>query len=403
MAWSPDQEEALKRITEWLRSGEPRFSLGGYAGTGKTTLARYIAEERGGRVKFAAFTGKAASVLRRKGCPGATTIHRLIYQPKGNTGESQMAELRECIEQELRKEEPDHRALASWRKDLANLESDSSSMFSLKEEAEINEASLVIIDESSMVDRRMGQDLESFGIPILYLGDPGQLPPVRGKAHLGPDDYDFVLENIHRQAADSPIIQLAQRVRSGEPCSYGKMGDAVVILRKNEWDRDLVTQADQVITGSNASRHKITRQMRTYFGRTTLYPVPGDKLICRLNDHDRQLLNGVTAKAVTEMALLKGGNLGRMGIEYDGCHMTDCLVDPGYFQENYGERSVWPRGSGIMHFDYGYVVTAHKSQGSEWPHVVVADDRMRVNDREQRKRWLYTAITRASERLTIYV
>jgi exodeoxyribonuclease-5 len=403
MAWSPDQEEALKRITEWLRSGEPRFSLGGYAGTGKTTLARYIAEEHGGRVKFAAFTGKAASVLRRKGCPGATTIHRLIYQPKGKSGESEIQELRDYIEQELRKKEPDHRLLTSWRKDLADKEVDSSSMFSLREEAEITEASLVIVDESSMVDRRMGSDLESFGIPILYLGDPGQLPPVRGKAHLGPNDYDFVLEHIHRQAADSPIIQLAQKVRSGEACSYGKMGDAVEILRKKDWDRDLVTQADQVITGSNLSRFKITRQMRAYLGRDVLYPVEGDKLICRLNDHDRQLLNGVTATASTEMKLLHGNKLGRMGIEYDGRNLTDCLVDPGYFQENYGDRSVWPRGSGIMHFDYGYVVTAHKSQGAEWPHVVVADDRMRVNDREHRRRWLYTAITRASEKLTIYI
>lgn len=403
MQWSPDQETALKRIDQWLKHGDsPRFSLGGYAGTGKTTLARHIAENHGGDVKFAAFTGKAASVLRSKGCPGATTIHKLIYQPKGNVGDSVIEELQNLIQEEALKRSPDEDKLRTWRRDLEKATSESSAIFERKAEAEIQEADLVIIDESSMVDRRMGQDLESYGIPVLYLGDPGQLPPVKGKAHLGPNDYDYVLEEIHRQAADSPIIWLANEVRHGRTVNFGDYGEGLVrIRRKAEWDMELVVKADQVITGMNQSRARITKSMRDFIGFTQLYPLAGDKLICRKNDHEKGFLNGVTCRAITEGR--KKGNIIYLDIEYDGRACPGQICDPGYFQENYGERTHFPRGDGIQHFDYGYCITGHKSQGSQWRHVVVADDRMRAQDKYQRQKWLYTVFTRAEEELTYYV
>lgn len=404
MQWSPDQERALRAISEWLKRGDsPRFSLGGYAGTGKTTLARHIAESHGGEVKFAAFTGKAASVLRQKGCPGATTIHKLIYQPKGNVGEEVIDELQNLIQAEALKRTPDEDKLRTWRKELEKATADSSAIFQKKtDESEIHEADLVIIDESSMVDRRMGQDLESFGIPILYLGDPGQLPPVKGKAHLGPNDYDFVLEEIHRQAADSPIIWLANEIRHGRTPKFGDFGDGQVrIRRKAEWDMGLVMSADQVITGMNQSRFKITQRMRDFIGFKQVYPLAGDKLICRKNDHDLGVLNGVTCRAITEGR--KKGNIIYLDIEYEGLELRGKICDPGFFQENYGERTHFPKGDGIQHFDYGYCITGHKSQGSQWRHVVVADDRMRAEDKYQRQKWLYTVFTRAEEELTYYV
>ncbi|ARB06143.1 Dda-like helicase [Dinoroseobacter phage vB_DshS-R5C] len=402
MDWSDDQKTALTRIDQWLKqSDSPRFSLGGYAGTGKTTLAKHIAESHGGDVRFAAFTGKAASVLRAKGCPGATTIHKLIYQPKGDTNASQIDELRQLIENESAKPEPDRANIATWKHDLERLEAESNAMFERKAEAEIAEADLVIIDESSMVDRRMGSDLESYGVPILYLGDPGQLPPVKGKAHLRPGEYDYVLEQIHRQAADSPIIWLANQVRNGHEIQFGTFDGLVRCLPKSSWDMDLVVNADQVLTGTNVSRHRITRSMRKHIGFEQLYPLANDKLVIRKNDHEKAILNGVTCRAVRE-GFLRNGIL-RLDIEYDGRVLADQLCCPGYFQENYGERTVWKKGDGITHVDYGYCITGHKSQGSQWRHVVVADDRMRAQDREQRKRWLYTVITRAEEELTYYV
>lgn len=403
MQWSPDQDRALKAIDEWLKRGDsPRFSLGGYAGTGKTTLAKHIAENFNGEVKSGAFTGKAASVLRSKGMPNATTIHKLIYQPKGSVGESEIEELQNLIEDEAKKREPDEMKLFTWRRELEKKNADSSAVFERKSECEIQEADLVIIDESSMVDRRMGSDLESYGVPILYLGDPGQLPPVKGKPHLGPNDYDFVLEEIHRQAADSPIIWLANEVRHGRSVKFGEMGDGLVkILRKSDWDIEAIVASDQVITGMNRSRYNITRQMRKFIGFDDVFPRANDKLICRKNDHELGVLNGVTCRAMDEGK--KKGNIIYLPIEYDGRNLGVKICDPGYFQEHYGERTHFPKGDGIQHFDYGYCITGHKSQGSQWNHVVVADDRMRANDRVQRQKWLYTVFTRAEERLTYYV
>src|SRR5450759_498092 len=81
--FTPHQDDALKAVADWLKAkpgtgNTPQvFRLFGYAGTGKTTLANHIAEDVDGEVKFAAFTGKAASVMRGKGCRGASTIHSL--------------------------------------------------------------------------------------------------------------------------------------------------------------------------------------------------------------------------------------------------------------------------------------------------------------------------------------
>lgn len=404
MQWSADQDRALVAISKWLKSDAPTFSLGGYAGTGKTTLARHIAESSGGETRFGAFTGKAASVLRSKGCPGATTIHKLIYQPKGNIGEEVINELQSLIQLECLKGEQDELALKTWRNELDKATAESSAVFERRDDAEIVDADLVIIDESSMVDRRIGTDLESFGVKVLYLGDPGQLPPVRGKAHLGPNDYDFVLENIHRQAADSPIIWLANEVRHDRTPKFGSFGDGLVTLqRKSEWDMELVIGAGQVITGMNDSRKRITRAMRGFIGFDTVYPLENDKLICRKNNHEIGILNGVTCTALGE-----GYRIGpkiRLPIMYEGRRLDPSpMCDAGNFQENYGDRTYFPgKFGGVESFDYGYCITGHKAQGSQWPHVVVADDRMRANDRKQRKQWLYTVFTRAEERLTYYV
>lgn len=402
MEWSPDQDRALKAIDNWLKKGDTnRFALGGYAGTGKTTLAKHIAENQGGEVKFAAFTGKAASVLLSKGCPGATTIHKLMYQAKGDSQGQQIEELQNLIQTEALEQEPDEMKLFTWRRELDKLTADSDAMFERKQEAAIQEADLVIVDESSMVDRRMGKDLESYGIPILYLGDPGQLDPVKGKPHLGINDYDFVLEQIHRQAADSPIIWLANEVRHDRWPGFGEFGDGLVkLLPKAEWDVNVLCEAGQVITGMNKSRHGLTRQMRKHIGFDTVFPLTNDKLICVQNDHELGVLNGVTCRAMKEGN--KRGNIIYLDVEYEKRELLGKICDPGFFQENYGERTHFPRGDGVQRFDYGYVITGHKSQGSQWNHVVVADDKMRVNDVVTRRKWLYTTFTRAEERLTYY-
>lgn len=153
MQFSPEQDKALTEVSSWLNKGRsPIFRLFGYAGTGKTTLARYFAETVDGDVQFAAFTGKAAQVLRSKGATNARTIHSLIYRPRG--------------EEEVADETTGKTSIAPT--------------FSLNRQSPVAQAKLIVIDECSMVDEQLGRDLMSFGTPILVLGDPGQLPPISG-------------------------------------------------------------------------------------------------------------------------------------------------------------------------------------------------------------------------------
>ena len=194
MSWSPQQEGALKAVADWMKRGEPQiFRLFGYAGAGKTTLARQLAEDAEGEVAFAAFTGKAALVLRSKGCKGARTIHSLIYRPR-----------------DAETEEP---------------------TFVLNEDSAAAKASLVIIDECSMVDEALGRDLLSFGKPVLVLGDPAQLPPVRGGGFFTETEPDVMLTEVHRQAADNPIIRMSMTVREGGRLDPGAYGESRVITR----------------------------------------------------------------------------------------------------------------------------------------------------------------------------
>src|ERR1700722_6360302 len=173
MDWTGEQRAALDKVGRWLKAGEPQvFRLFGYAGVGKTTLARHVAEAARGEAAFAAFTGKAALVLRSKGCAGASTIHALIYRAsEGDEG---------------------------------------APTFTLNHDGPASRAGLIVIDECSMVDAELGRDLLSFGKQILVLGDPAQLPPVKGGGYFTETEPDVMLTEIHRQAEDDPIIRLSQ-------------------------------------------------------------------------------------------------------------------------------------------------------------------------------------------------
>ena len=175
MSWSQQQERALAEIRAWYEGGAKRpFYLAGYAGTGKTTLAKEVLSFAP-RAIFAAFTGKAALVLGQKGCPRASTIHSLIYLPKSKS-RARLEQLEAALKDE-RDSSVRAKILHAIEWERANLARPS---FALREDSEVREADLVVVDEVSMVDERIGADLESFGTPILVLGDPAQLPPVQG-------------------------------------------------------------------------------------------------------------------------------------------------------------------------------------------------------------------------------
>jgi exodeoxyribonuclease-5 len=363
MAWSPQQDAALRAVSAWIKRGEPQvFRLFGYAGTGKTTLAKQLAADIDGDVAFAAFTGKAALVLRAKGCKDARTIHSTIYR------------LRDADT-----EEP---------------------TFVLNDDAAAAKAELIIIDECSMVDEDLGRDLLSFGKPVLVLGDPAQLPPVKGGGFFTDAEPDIMLTEVHRQAADNPIVRLSMMVRDGERIPQGIYG-ASRVMRRSEIDAGLVQGADQVLVGLNRTRRGFNARMRQLAGHTDPYPQPGEKLVCLKNEKTKGLLNG-GIWIVKTAAAKRAGKL-RYGVVPDDDQTRKPLriaVRPEYFTD--GEEAIPPSmRRSTDAFDYGYVLTVHKAQGSQWDHVVLFDESGAF--RENRNRWLYTGITRAAETLTIVV
>src|SRR5438270_5009983 len=199
--FTPHQDAALNTVANWLKDGPGTSGTPSlirqycYAGTGKTTLARHLAAHIDGEVKFAAFTGKAALVMRAKGCSGASTIHSLIYRARESGEETPSFEL--------------------W------------------DDSPASKAALIVIDECSMVDAELGRDLMSFGVPVLVLGDPAQLPPIACGGFFTDAEPDAMLTEVHRQAQGNPIIRLSMDIRAGRSLEPGIYGETQVVSRQS--------------------------------------------------------------------------------------------------------------------------------------------------------------------------
>lgn len=364
MELPPQQDKAIKLVKDWYENSDKQvFRLFGYAGTGKTTLAKYFAETIDGYTAFAAFTGKAAHVLRQKGCD-ASTIHYLIYQ-------------------------------------LVKEEKGKPPVWALKKDA-LDSIDLLILDEVSMVGPEQGQDLLSYGKKILVLGDPMQLPPIEGSGFFTDVEPDFLLTEIHRQAADSPIIRLATAIRNGQMPMAGRYGESTVQFGMT---KDLVMGCDQLIVGRNSTRKESNERARLLKGFTEPLPQPGDKLCCWRNSRQEGLMNGTI------------WHVDQINTEYFGD--PEQFFPPAYICDiRDDDDKEYIKGGVQMHkepflqqevpftarrraneFEFGYALTCHKSQGSQWPHVVVYDESWVF--RENRWRWLYTAVTRAAEKVNI--
>ena len=366
--FTPHQDDALKAVAGWLkarpgRKGTPQvFRLFGYAGTGKTTLARHIAESVDGAVKYAAFTGKAALVMRNKGCEGASTIHSLIYRTR-ESGEEQPS-------------------------------------FQLWDDAPASKAELIIIDECSMVDEELGRDLMSFGTPLLVLGDPAQLPPIQGAGFFTNAEPDAMLTEVHRQAQNDPIVRLSMAVREGRDIEIGDYGESQVV-RRDALDPERVMGADQVLVGRNSTRRAYNMRIREKLGLTEPLPVAGDKLVCLRNNRKKVLFNGglwrVKARAQSKSRIVTM----RIAPDEDfGGRVTKVSVRADCFTGGIDDLA-WEQRRPYDEFDYGYVLTVHKSQGSQWDDVVLFDESFAFPD--SRARWLYTGITRAARRLCVVI
>lgn len=404
LVWTPQQSSALDTVGQWLkRKDKPFLYLAGFAGTGKTTLAKYLAADVGGDVLFAAFTGKAAYVLKSKGCDSATTIHKLLYMPK----EKSKLRLRE-LEEEMAGVRDE---LTKAGKTPAEIDADPKvkeiqqeidaehhnlkrPLFSLNPDSPIKDASLLVIDECSMVEGRMADDMLSFNVPILVLGDPFQLPPVGGEGFFTKGKPDILLTDVQRQAKDNPIIRLATDIREGRGLKYGQFGDSKVICREQIATADVMAH-DQVLVGTNKSRRNYNFRQRELRGFKDPMPMAGDKLICLRNNSESGLLNGSLWQVNSSCQLDQDSiELDLTATEGGACTVT--TAHAAYFR---GEEPKFYEIKERDSFDFGYNITVHKSQGSQWDKVYIFDESRCF--RGDAPKWLYTAVTRAAKQVTV--
>jgi exodeoxyribonuclease-5 len=369
---SDAQARAIAQIADWWQGRQPEFYLAGYAGTGKTTIAQLAVEaiearaRRALRVLYAAYTGKAADVLRRKTGQPATTLHRLLYRPV---------------------EEPETGKVR----------------FVLNPDSPLADADLLVIDECSMATRRIADDVRSFGKRTLVLGDPGQLPPIDGASPFTDRTPDAFLHEIHRQAADSPILRLATMAREGRPIPFAAYGPGVRKIRRDRGALDAVRTPDaQVLCGIHRVRWKVTAFLRAQAGFDSLWPEPGEPLIGCRNEHDRGFWNGTLCRAEGLGAVGRGWREARIRTDAGDLHEMRIRVEPFLDLQAQApiERSPdFQRRREHSLVDFAYVLSVHKAQGSQWQNVVVLDDSHAF--RADAGRWLYTAITRAEQGLVI--
>lgn len=422
ITFSPDQQAAIAAIQAWAESGREHFRLGGLAGTGKTSISALLPQMLGyGSIQFCAPTGRAASVLSRKLGVEARTIHSILYVPESFTDHSTdcvcdaghlQHEERGCVDEEGNAVPagcvrigctcPTH---ITWFKRSELLcECYDGNVCALHRNPL---ADIMVIDEASMVGRTLYEDLCELPCRKIWVGDYGQLPPVMdGKGVLSEHNLDAKLTQIHRQTgnpAGSNIVDLAHAVRTyGKSAAYEWAGEGVTIKRMPVAAAKLKADPSRlVICWKNKTRVLQNNRMRAMLGMPEGIPVVGDKIICLRNNREAKIFNGQMG-TITEM---RPEN--ETKFVYD---MTVAMEDGNVFagkvvKAQFGSEKPLNDGYGNL-FDFGYCITAHKSQGSEADEVVVLAEGANFNGEAQGAsdpRWMYTAITRAKSKLTVVI
>lgn len=386
MILSDDQQKVLQGIIAWYKNDreKKRFvTLSGYAGTGKTTLIAYLRQELEKidpklKVGFASYTGKAARVLKNKldeqkimaTQDTLGTIHSLIYSPMVN----------------------DKEEIIGWKP---------------KEKID---RQLIIIDEGSMVDGTIWRHLLAYELPIIVVGDHGQLPPIKGNFNLM-DKPDFKLEEIHRQARQNPIIGLSIQAREHGAIRAATYSDTVIKMTNENGEMQTmmnellenVSPDTLILCGYNTTRRRLNNSIRQSLGFETPQPATGDRVICLRNNHKKNIFNGMLGTILSIEP--RDEAYYEAEIEMDG---EDTPFHGLISKEQFGSDTALnfsDKRAQIMAgdlFDFGYALTVHKAQGSQANRVILFEERFKQMTDDQWKRWLYTAVTRAENELYIF-
>lgn len=387
------QKEGIDIIVQKYNDDEsPYVVISGYAGTGKSTLITHAISALGLNpedVAYAAFTGKAAEVLRKKNCPNACTLHHLLYN--------------------------------------STKDKEGKFIFAKKTTLEGN-FKLFVVDEVSMVPNYIWDLLLSHKIFVIACGDPFQLPPVeKDKAVDILNTPDIFLDEIMRQAAESEIIQLSLAIREGKPIQYFK-GKEVQVLRQSEVVEGMYSWADQILVATNKKRDEVNSICRSIQGLSGP-PQKGDKVISLENhwgildeEMEAALVNGTigTIENICESTRTYRigprfviGPIPIYKIDFKSeaeNEYIDLGVDKKYILQR--EKTLTPKQEWHIYknsyklpevpcqMDFGYGITVHRAQGSEWDKVLIFEERFPF-DKEEHARWLYTAVTRGAEKVVL--
>lgn len=397
-----EQDECLNHLYNYLTGDNDRliFSVDGYAGTGKTTIIAFLTSIINGNLRnkyrniaFLTFTGKASSVLKNKldeynifneNKDYSGTIHSLLYIPKLEY--DSVTKVKKII---------------GWKKrdNLADYD-------------------LIIIDESSMVSEEILNDLLSYGIPILMFGDSFQLQPVSGKQNKYVNSPNYRLKEIHRQALDNPIIYLSKFVRENYYIPNGVFSPQVFKLDWNEQKtQDIFYNLDFfnfdninelcILCGYNNTRMNLNKIIRNKLGFSKMPIYSGEKVMALNNDGI--LTNGQIGLVLFELYQPQY-KMWRLDVKFDNGLIHQLFAPEKFFDKShkyniYDElrdlKKKYKKLSHITALAYSYVITVHKSQGSEFDKVVLFEERLPKMDDYEYARWLYTGITRAKEKLFV--
>lgn len=382
MSLTKKQEEGLKIARQRYNLKERYTTIAGLAGSGKTYLSHMLLDALGikeGEYLVGAYTGKAALRLQENGFPQAKTLHKLFYKSVKIPGSDDFIHI------------PLEKSLFSAFK-------------------------LIIIDEVSMVPDQMLRVIANTGLHVINIGDPEQLPPI-GKDNGMLASPHIFLDEIVRQAEGNSIIRLAHAIRNREPIEPFS-DENVQMFPREELNTGMLLWADQILCGKNTTRHELNRTVREELGHTGNMPVVGDKIILTrnnwefLNADGNPIINGLIGNVtkVSEPIRDPRGNIinqasvyGYMSFmpDFNTAEFRNVKFDALPFLT--GETSyIFDQNARatdkINAADFGFAITTHKSQGSEYSKGLGIEERMRGTNHH---RLIYTMVTRFKDKCVL--